>query len=137
MKKGNSSLSKEPPNSGQYKKGTSGNPNGRPKGSKNWKTVVKKELASSITVRENGKVKKITKREAAGKAHVAKAMQGDAQHTKLIMAADEEMEKAASQLALNITDENRDQILERHNQRLRAWIIEELRAEKKGDHDDQ
>ena len=68
---------KRPPKSGQFAKGKSGNPKGRPKGSKNFLTVLEKELGQSISVNENGRKKKMTRLEAMVKRLVAAALQGD------------------------------------------------------------
>jgi hypothetical protein len=54
----------KPPKKNQFKKGQSGNPNGRPKGSKSLKTVVLKELATKLEIKIQGKVKTVTKLEA-------------------------------------------------------------------------
>jgi replication-associated recombination protein RarA len=68
---------RRPPPSGQFKKGASGNPKGRPKGSKNFVTLLEKELAQKIVVNENGKKKSITRLQAMVKRMVAGALQGD------------------------------------------------------------
>jgi len=68
---------RRPPKSGQFKKGQSGNPKGKPKGSLNFMTQLEKELNGSIVVTENGKKKKITKLEAIIKRMVNSAMNGE------------------------------------------------------------
>jgi Family of unknown function (DUF5681) len=68
---------RRPPVSGQFKKGQSGNPKGRPKGSRNFLTLLQKELGQSIVVNENGKKKTITRLQAMVKRIVAGALQGD------------------------------------------------------------
>jgi hypothetical protein len=68
---------RRPPAAGQFKKGASGNAKGRPKGSKNFITLLEKELAQKIVVNENGKKKSITRLAAMVKRIVAGAIQGD------------------------------------------------------------
>ena len=48
----------------RFKSGASGNPRGRPYGSQNLKTIVKRELARHITITENGVPRRVTVREA-------------------------------------------------------------------------
>jgi Family of unknown function (DUF5681) len=73
---------RRPPPSGQFSKGQSGNPKGRPKGSKNFLTLLEQELAQSIVVNENGRKKKVTRLQAMVKRMVAGALQGD--HKSLV-----------------------------------------------------
>ena len=68
---------RRPPESGRFKKGKSGNPKGRPKGSTNFLTILEQELCQSIVVNENGKKKTITRMQAMVKRIVAGALQGD------------------------------------------------------------
>src|SRR5712691_1957724 len=68
---------RRPPKSGHFKKGQSGNPKGRPKGSGNFLTLLEHELGHSIVVNENGKKKTITRMQAMVKRIVAGALQGD------------------------------------------------------------
>jgi hypothetical protein len=57
-----------PPLHSQFKPGTSGNRKGRPEGSRNAKFVVEKVVTSSITIRQNGKIRKTTQLEAMVRA---------------------------------------------------------------------
>mgnify|MGYP001233725914 CR=1 FL=1 len=68
---------RRPPASGRFKKGASGNPKGRPKGSSNFLTLLDQELAQTIIVNENGKRKTVSRLQAMVKRMVADALQGD------------------------------------------------------------
>jgi hypothetical protein len=67
----------KPPKQSRFKKGQSGNPAGRPKGSLSFKTLLMAALSEKITVKENGNSKRISKREAAAKQVANKAAMGD------------------------------------------------------------
>ena len=54
----------KPPRHTRFKPGQSGNPRGRPSGSKNLKTLLSEALNEPVTITENGRRRKITKREA-------------------------------------------------------------------------
>jgi len=66
-----------PPESTRFKKGQSGNPKGRPKGSFNVSTLFTKTLREKVVINENGQRKTVTKLEAALKQLVNKAASGD------------------------------------------------------------
>jgi hypothetical protein len=68
---------RRPPAASQFKKGASGNPKGRTKGSKNFLTLLEQELAQTIVVTEHGKKKSITRMQAMVKRLVAGALNGD------------------------------------------------------------
>jgi Family of unknown function (DUF5681) len=82
----------KPPSQHQFKKGKSGNPSGLRK----VKRLLKKpllnptkllisELKSPITIKENGKKKKVTKMEAIWKSIVADTIKGDKTARKYVM----------------------------------------------------
>jgi hypothetical protein len=55
---------RKPPCHTRFQKGQSGNPRGRPCESKNLKTLLSEALNERVIVTENGRRRKITKREA-------------------------------------------------------------------------
>jgi hypothetical protein len=76
---------KNPPRHTQFKRGMSGNAKGRPKGAKNFATVIEEELRTRIEVTENGKRKRISKREAIAKQTVNRAAAGDPKATSTLL----------------------------------------------------
>ena len=67
----------KPPKTTQFKKGVSGNPKGRPRGSLNIATAFTKALREKVVINEHGQRKTVTKLEAALKQLVNKAASGD------------------------------------------------------------
>jgi hypothetical protein len=67
----------KPPKGSQFKKGESGNPKGRPKGSQNLATLFEKTIRQKVTITENGRVRVVTKAEAMFLQMVNKAAKGD------------------------------------------------------------
>jgi hypothetical protein len=76
----------KPPKSGQFKRGKSGNPKGRPKGSLKLATDLAAELNEQITVREDGRARRVSKQRALIKSLMAKALQGDIRANAAILA---------------------------------------------------
>ena len=56
-----------PPVHTRFQKGQSGNPKGRQKGCKNLSTLMERVLDETVTIKENGSQKIITKREASSR----------------------------------------------------------------------
>jgi hypothetical protein len=67
----------KPPKDTRFKPGRSGNPKGRSKGAKNFKTDLIEELSESIIVREGGKSRRISKQRAMIKRLVEKSLSGE------------------------------------------------------------
>jgi hypothetical protein len=76
---------RKPPRHSQFKKGQSGNPSGRPKGSRNFVTELQDELTSRIPIVENGKRRRISKQKAIAKQLVNKAATGDPKFASLFL----------------------------------------------------
>ena len=67
----------KPPKRTRFKKGQSGNSKGRPKGTKNFKTDLREELAEPVNVREDGRLTSVSSQRAVLKKLRAKALNGD------------------------------------------------------------
>ncbi len=76
---------KKPPLDTRFKKGQSGNPNGRPRGTKNLKTDLLEELQELIRIKEGGTPRTITKQRAMVKNLTAKAVNGDPRAVNLLI----------------------------------------------------
>jgi hypothetical protein len=68
---------RKPPKHRQFAKGTSGNPKGRPKGSKNFATIFNEVGRQKVKVTDNGVTREITKFEASAMQLLNKASTGD------------------------------------------------------------
>jgi len=66
-----------PPQGSKFKKGTSGNPKGRPKGSKNLSTILMEAARDQVTATIDGKPRKISKIQATAMQLATKAAAGD------------------------------------------------------------
>ncbi len=67
----------KPPRESRFKKGASGNPRGRQKGTQNLVTLLSKTIGERVAITENGNRRSITKFEASLKQLVNKAASGD------------------------------------------------------------
>jgi len=107
----------KPPRHTQFKKGQSGNPRGRPSGSKNLSTLVIEALNELVVVAENGGRRKITKRQAIITQPVNQSAKADWRATKLLLdilqAIEARTEPVAAETSFDAADER---------------VIEQLRA---------
>ena len=76
---------KRPPKEHQFQPGQSGNLNGRPKGTRNFKTDLREELSECISIREGDRDISISKQRALIKRLVASAIEGDARSIATLM----------------------------------------------------
>ena len=116
----------KPPRNTQFKKGQSGNPRGRPSGSKNLATLISVALNEPVIVVENGGRRKITKREAI-KQLVNRSTKADWRAIKILLEIVREIEgrvePEAAESSFSAADEK---------------VIEQIKARwhaKKGDFD--
>ena len=66
-----------PPKHTQFRKGTSGNPKGRPRGSKNLTTYLMEAARDQVTATVGGKARRISKIQATAMQLATKAAGGD------------------------------------------------------------
>jgi Family of unknown function (DUF5681) len=97
---------RKPPRSKRFKKGSSGNPKGRPPRASRDADILallRSALNEEVTVTENGERKKITKAEAMAKQLVNKGAAGDARAIHLLLSAlrsiEERLDSAAGEQA--------------------------------------
>jgi hypothetical protein len=76
---------KRPPKATQFKPGTSGNPRGRPKKPRDLEDDLIEMLSKNITVREDGKLRKISRQKAILRKLLSQALQGDAKALSSIL----------------------------------------------------
>ena len=90
---------KKPPLHTRFQKGQSGNPRGRPRGSKNLSTLLTDALNEPVVVTEDGKRRKISKRELGVRQLVNKfAMaEAEAQATKILLGLMQERDRLAAE----------------------------------------
>ena len=110
----------KPPFQTRFQKGRSGNPKGRPRGKKNMSTLLSAALDASIIVVEDGRRKKITKREAIITQLVNKSASADLRATQIVLGMLSELDSleagAADPAALTEVDQ---EIIRRIQARLR------------------
>jgi hypothetical protein len=82
----------KPPAHARFRKGQSGNPNGRPKGTLNLTTTAMRVFREDVVINENGQRKTVTKLEAALKQIANKSASGDLNATRFLLMLEEKIE---------------------------------------------
>jgi hypothetical protein len=80
-----------PPLLTRWKPGQSGNPKGRPKGVKNMMTCFRQALNRKIDIKEGGRVRKVTFREAIAMTITNRALKGDPKLLPVMIGLDREV----------------------------------------------
>ena len=127
----------KPPKASQFAKGHSGNPNGRPKGTKNWATSLHEALEQKVTVLVNGSSKQVTKLEAATTQLANKATQGDLNSIRLLLQLMPGMDAILSKTGMSALSNEQDRqtlsvLLQRISQSGTEVIGEEKSNNKEG-----
>lgn len=111
----------KPPLHSRFQKGRSGNPKGRPRGRRNMSTLLSDALNGSVIVVENGRRKKITKREAIVTQLVNKSASADLKATQMVLAMLSDLESRADASADPAPFTEADQqVIQRIQARLRS-----------------
>lgn len=122
---------KKPPKSTQFVKGQSGNPNGRPKGSRNWATIMHAAIEQKVTINENGRQRQVTKLEAATMQLANKAAAGDQNSIRLMLQLMPGMEAIINKTgATALSNEQDRKVLNEMLKRMQAPTSEVIKADK-------
>ncbi len=120
-----------PPAHTRFKKGLSGNPQGRPKGTLNMATVLERTLREKVVINENGRRKTVTKLEAAIKQVTNKAASGELKALQLLAA----LVRSAEERGIKETVPN--SALDEVDEQVVRGILNRLEAANKGDQEDE
>jgi hypothetical protein len=85
----------KPPEHSRFQKGVSGNSRGRPRGAKNLMILVVEALDQQVTVTENGRRRKISKREAIVAQLVNRSIKADHKAMQMLFGLVQEIERRA------------------------------------------
>jgi Family of unknown function (DUF5681) len=75
----------KPPRHTRFKPGQSGNPNGRPKGSKNFATILQQQLRKKVTITVDGKPKRVALQEVIARRLANDSMKGTTKAMELLI----------------------------------------------------
>ena len=121
---------KKPPVRSQFKKGQSGNPTGRPKGTRNFKTDLKDALAQPVQVTDGGRTRSISTQRAGLERLRLKALTGDQRALdRLIALAERHGEEETAAVAEAKLSEVEISILADYEARLREMVRQEILCE--------
>jgi hypothetical protein len=116
-----------PPIESRFQPGSSGNPRGRRKGSKNLKTLIRKAMTASISIQEGTKTRRVSKIEGVVLRQLQSALKGDDRSAMAVIKMamqmgllEEPASNAAEDTALSGADERiLDELLARHSAKRR------------------
>ena len=110
----------KPPEHTRFKKGHTGNPQGRPRRAKNLATLLGAALDGKVTVTEHGRRRRITKREAMIAQLVNRSAQADLKAMLIVLGMMQEIERrtGASAESASLTEADRQVLQFIRNRRL-------------------
>jgi uncharacterized protein DUF5681 len=116
-----------PPIESRFQRGTSGNPRGRRKGSKNLKTLIRKAMTASVSIHEGTKTRRVSKIEGVVLRQLQSALTGDDRSAMAVIKMamqmgllEEPTSNAAEDTALSGADERiLEELLARHSAKRR------------------
>jgi hypothetical protein len=94
----------KPPRHTRFVKGRSGNPRGRPPGTKNLKTLLSEALNEPVIVTENGGSRKVTKRQAIITQLVNRSATADFRAIKILLDIVRDIERQTEPTAPETSD---------------------------------
>jgi len=108
----------KPPKSGQFLKGQSGNRRGRPKGAKNFKTIINDAARAKVFITSQGQKKSVSKLEASAIQFMNKAVTGDTRAFKEFATLFARYEAQNEPELAEITDESDKKVVQSIVQRI-------------------
>ncbi len=118
---------KRPPAKTRRPKRVSGNPKGRPKGARNFKTDLQETLAQPVQVTEHGRSRKISTQRAGLERLREKALRGDQRALdSLLELAERHAEAESATLAEGKLSDQEGEVLEHYTNRIREQVIAEF-----------
>lgn len=111
----------KPPCHSRFKPGQSGNRRGRPRDAKNASTIVREALSAKVKLKENGRIRNMSKLEVSMTQLANKAAGGDLKAIQMVIGLYREVEaEAAGRSQDKPLDQADREILEMLLQRVRA-----------------
>ena len=112
----------KPPRHARFEPGRSGNPRGRPAGSKNLSSLLSRALDEPVIVVENGRRRRIAKRQAIVTQFVNQSAKGDLKAIQILLTMLRDLEGRADPGAADPdkTTEADQEIIRRMQMRLRG-----------------
>jgi hypothetical protein len=118
---------KKPPQHTRFQKGQSGNPSGKVKGRKNYRTEFLEELGEKVTVSENGRPRKLSKQTLVIKRMVADAVNGNARAREQLLRLIGQIDTFEANSERTVPPAGEDAEI---MARFKARLIEEIKAQR-------
>jgi hypothetical protein len=116
---------RKPPAGTRFTKGCSGNPKGRPKGSRSLETVFNEVIRERVSLTEGGRTRKVSKLEAILRQLLAKALTGDMRAIKELIALKQLFDTVADPSAgENPDNEKNHAVMQSFLERMRSMTAE-------------